>query len=251
MRAESPKKPKKKPRRLCGWSVWRDLAGRKRANFLARGEISGLWEAGKFPAKSILLVTHNIEEAVLLSDRVVILGANPRCIRGELEIDIPRPRNNRNPRFATFVNYIYTVMTNPNVDVGRAPTTSGNARFSLLPHTRVGGMSGLLEIIADQGGREDLPKLAERLRLEVDDLLPTVDAAVLLGFAELFQGDVIITREGQTFASSEAVAGLRPLYFNRARCAEKKTDRRRQARVLRRHPRWTLLGSEPKSNWTP
>ena len=168
-----------------------------------RGEISDLWEAGKFPAKSILLVTHNIEEAVLLSDRVVILGANPGRIRGELEIDIPRPRNSRNPRFAAFVNYIYTVMTNPKADVGRAPTGAGNTRFPLLPHARVGGMSGLLEIIADQGGREDLPKLAERLRLEVDDLLPTVDAAVLLGFAELFQGDVIITREGQAFASAD------------------------------------------------
>ncbi len=94
-------------------------------------------------------------------------------------------------------------MTNLKVDVGRAPTTPGNARFPLLPHARVGSMSGLLEIIADQGGREDLPKLAERLRLEVDDLLPTADAAVLFDFAELFQGDVIITREGQTFASAD------------------------------------------------
>ncbi|HEX4167754.1 MAG TPA: nitrate/sulfonate/bicarbonate ABC transporter ATP-binding protein [Bryobacteraceae bacterium] len=170
-----------------------------------RGEISDLWEAGKFPAKSILLVTHNIEEAVLLSDRVLILGANPGRIRGELMIDIPRPRQIKNPRFAKLVDYIYTVMTNPHADVGQAPSRGGgfNPRFPLLPHARVGGISGLLEIIAESGGCEDLPKLAERLRLEIDDLLPTVDAAVLLGFATLSHGDVIITEEGKSFATAD------------------------------------------------
>ncbi len=169
-----------------------------------RGEISDLWEAGKFPAKSILLVTHNIEEAVLLSDRVVILGANPGRIRGELKIDLPRPRQTKNPRFATLVDYIYTVMTNPHADVGQGPSSRSarNARFPLLPHARVGGMSGLLEIIAESGGREDLPKLAERLRLEIDDLLPTVDACVLLGFSHLTHGDVIVTPEGTRFATA-------------------------------------------------
>ncbi|MBV8550158.1 MAG: nitrate/sulfonate/bicarbonate ABC transporter ATP-binding protein [Acidobacteriaceae bacterium] len=172
-----------------------------------RGEISDLWEAGKFPAKSILLVTHNIEEAVLLSDRVVILGANPGRIRGELRVDLTRPRNHKNPYFAALVDYIYTVMVNPAADVDQpsAVVAAGIAgsRRSQLPHARVGGISGLLEIIADQGGREDLPKLAERLRLEIDELLPTVDAAVLLGFAEISQGDVIITAVGKDFATAD------------------------------------------------
>jgi NitT/TauT family transport system ATP-binding protein len=167
-----------------------------------RGEISDLWEKGTFPAKSILIVTHNIEEAVLLADRIVVLGANPGCIRGELKVDIPRPRDKKTPRFVELVDYIYTVMTNPHAPVGELPATKPVARFPMLPHARVGGISGLLEIVHDRGGREDLPKLADSLRLEIDDLLPAVDAAVMLGFAEVAQGDVTITDVGTEFATA-------------------------------------------------
>src|SRR5580658_5749548 len=153
-----------------------------------RGEISDLWERGAFPAKSILVVTHNIEEAVLLADRIVVLGANPGSIRGEVKVEIPRPRDKKGPRFVALVDYIYAVMTNPQAPVGELPSAR-KERFPMLPHARVGGISGLLEIINDRGGREDLPKLAESLRLEVDDLLPAVDAALMLGFAQVSEGD--------------------------------------------------------------
>lgn len=175
-----------------------------------RGEISDLWEAGTFPAKSILLVTHNIEEAVLLSDRIVVLGANPGCIRGEVKVDIPRPRKPKDPRFAALVDYIYTVMTNPTAAVSAVAAGEACAvlpphetRFPMLPHARVGGLSGLLEILNDLGGHEDLPDLADKLRLEVDDLLPTVDAAVMLGFATVAEGDLHITDEGREFATAD------------------------------------------------
>jgi len=171
-----------------------------------RGEISALWERGKFPAKSILVVTHNIEEAVLLADRVVVLGANPGSVRGEVRVDIPQPRRTKNPRFVSLVDYIYTVMTNPSAPMTGVPAAaqigSSTERFPMLPHTRAGGISGLLEIINDRGGREDLPKLAESLRLEVDDLLPAIDAAALLGFAEVSQGDVTILPAGREFATA-------------------------------------------------
>lgn len=167
-----------------------------------RGEISDLWEKGSFPAKSILLVTHNIEEAVLLADRIVILGANPGVIRGELQVDLPRPRAKENPRFKALVDYVYTVMTNPQVAVGAVMETQRDPRFVMLPHARSGGISGLLEILDDRGGKEDLPALAEDLRLEVDDLLPAIDAAVLLGFATVAQGDVSLTEVGREFANA-------------------------------------------------
>jgi NitT/TauT family transport system ATP-binding protein len=166
-----------------------------------RGEIGELWEAGKFPAKSILLVTHNIEEAVTLSDRVIILAANPGRVRGELTVDIPRPRDHKAPRFKALVDHIYTIMTNPDVVVGELKTEA--AKFPPLPHTRAGGISGLLEVVFDHGGRDDLPQLAERLRLEVDDLLPIIDAAVMLGFAQVEQGDVILTPIGTEFAQAD------------------------------------------------
>jgi NitT/TauT family transport system ATP-binding protein len=166
-----------------------------------RGEIGELWEAGKFPAKSILLVTHNIEEAVALSDRVIILAANPGRVRGELTVDIPRPRDHKAARFKALVDHIYTIMTNPDVAVDELK--KNEAKFPLLPHARAGGISGLLEVVFDHGGRDDLPQLAERLRLEVDDLLPIIDASVMLGFAQVEQGDVILTPTGTEFAQAD------------------------------------------------
>jgi NitT/TauT family transport system ATP-binding protein len=166
-----------------------------------RGEIGELWEAGKFPAKSILLVTHNIEEAVALSDRVIILAANPGRVRGEVTVDIPRPRDHKAARFKALVDHIYTIMTNPDVEVGELKPDE--AKFPVLPHARAGGISGLLEVVFDHGGRDDLPQLAERLRLEVDDLLPIIDAAVMLGFAKVEQGDVILTATGTEFAQAD------------------------------------------------
>jgi NitT/TauT family transport system ATP-binding protein len=179
-----------------------------------RGEIGDLWDAGKFPARSILIVTHNIEEAVLLADRVIVLGANPGRIRGEVVIDLPRPHNRANARFKTLVDYIYTVMTHPEAEIQEVP--AGNSRIGAatrlnrspyaqpLPHARVGGVSGLLELIIEKpGGQEDLPQLAERLRLQADDLLPILDAAVLLGFAVVSRGDVTVTPSGRAFAEAD------------------------------------------------
>jgi len=172
-----------------------------------RGEIDDLWNAKAFPSKSILIVTHNIEEAVFLADRVVILGSNPGVIRGEVVIDLPRPHDRSSPRFASFVDYIYTVMTNPEIEVtGKVVTKTAPAAVlspyaKALPHARVGGISGLLELIVDQG-TIDIPRLSERLQLAVDDLLPILDAAVLLGFAEVSQGDVQIKEVGRDFATT-------------------------------------------------
>src|SRR5580658_111705 len=101
-----------------------------------RGEISDLWDKGMFPARSILVVTHNIEEAVLLADRIVVLGANPGSIRGEVRVDIPRPRDKKGPRFKALVDHIYTVMTNPRAPMTGLPErASDDRRFPMLPHT--------------------------------------------------------------------------------------------------------------------
>jgi NitT/TauT family transport system ATP-binding protein len=177
-----------------------------------RGEIDDLWNAGSFPSQSILIVTHNIEEAVFLADRVIILGANPGRVRGEVIIDLPRPHDRTNEHFKALVDYIYTVMTNPGIEVTgkveitstKESATSRKSPYSnTLPHARTGGISGLLELIVDQpGAADDIPKLAERLRLAVNDLLPILDAAVLLGFAEVSQGDVKLTPVGQDFATT-------------------------------------------------
>ncbi len=179
-----------------------------------RGEIDDLWNAGTFPSKSILIVTHNIEEGVFLADRVIILGSNPGQVRGEVVIDLPRSHDRTGDRFKALVDYIYTIMTNPEVEVtasapaivSKTPTETPVPRSpyaKALPHARVGGISGLLELIIDQpDGKDDIPQLADRIQLEVDDLLPILDAVVLLGFAEVSQGDVQLTESGQDFATT-------------------------------------------------
>lgn len=174
-----------------------------------RGEIGMLWEQGNFPAKSVLIVTHNIEEAVLLADRVIILGANPGHVRGTVQIDLPRPRVRSAARFKTLVDYIYTVMTNPTAEVV-SPVSSIHAgeqhRFPPLPHARAGGISGLLEMVVERGGKEDIPQLAQRLNLGADDLLPIMDAAALLGFAKVESGDITVTDIGHTFANADILS---------------------------------------------
>ncbi|HME82264.1 MAG TPA: nitrate/sulfonate/bicarbonate ABC transporter ATP-binding protein [Candidatus Eremiobacteraceae bacterium] len=178
-----------------------------------RGEIDDLWNAGSFPSQAILLVTHNIEEAVILADRVIVLGSNPGHIRGEVLIDLKRPHTRADDRFKDLVDHLYTVMTKQDVAVESlaAPETPETAAKRLarspfaqpLPHVRIGGISGLLELLAEQpGGKEDVADLAERLAVTVDDLLALLDACVLLDFVRISDGEVTLTDLGRDFATT-------------------------------------------------
>jgi NitT/TauT family transport system ATP-binding protein len=173
-----------------------------------RGELLELWLGHKIPTRAIFIVTHNIEEAVVLADRIIVLGKNPAHIHADFNVEMAQPRDRKAPRFLELVDAIYRVLTHPDLrhDLVEAALITGPAvqhRQIMLPHTRPGGMAGLLEIVADQGGRVDLHRLADDLSLEVDALLPTVDTAVLLGLLRVEEGDAIITPEGQEFARGD------------------------------------------------
>ena len=174
-----------------------------------RGELLELWLDNKIPTRAIFIVTHNIEEAVVLADRIVVLGRNPAHIHADFAVDMPHPRDRKSSSFIELVDDIYRVLTRPDHDREAVPPKSAAPgkqlprKAIMLPHTRPGGMAGLLEILMDQGGRADLHKLADELSLEVDALLPTVDTAVLLGMLRLEEGDAIITPEGQGFAQAD------------------------------------------------
>jgi len=173
-----------------------------------RGELMELWTENQIPTKSIFLVTHNIEEAVLLADRVVVLGTHPARIRADFRVSLPQPRDRKSAEFLVYVDYIYKVMTQPDKELGpftKLPSLR-KPSFQILPHATAGGMAGLLEFLNDRGGEEDLYHLAEELLMEVDDLFPIVDTAVLLGFADSAQGDVRMTAAGKQFASADIVA---------------------------------------------
>ena len=170
-----------------------------------RGELLDLWRAKKIPTRSIFIVTHNIEEAVLLADRIIVLGRNPGRIRADFRVALQQPRDRKAAAFLLYVDYIYKVMTQPELTLP-PPTALEKPAKPIpqgLPHARPGGVTGLLELLVDRGGSEDLYHVAEDLHLEVDDLLPIVEASTLLGFAKAQEGDVEITPDGKTFAEAD------------------------------------------------
>jgi NitT/TauT family transport system ATP-binding protein len=171
-----------------------------------RSELLELWEDKKMPTRAVFIVTHNIEEAVLLGDRVVVLDKNPGRIRTDFRVDLPRPRDRKHPRFTKIVDYIYQVLTKPDSDPTLAlpgpAQIPAKPKYQMLPHARTGGVAGFLEILADHNGREDVYRMADQLSFELDDLLPIVEAAELLGFVKVTEGDVEITPEGLEFANA-------------------------------------------------
>src|SRR5437870_2535799 len=177
-----------------------------------RGELLELWLDRKIPTRAMFIVTHNIEEAVVLADRIIVLGRNPAHIHADFRVDMPHPRDRKSAHFLELVDAIYRTLTRPDHrDEAAPPRTYGpgtevRPKIVLLPHTRPGGLAGLLEIVADQGGRVDLHLLADELSLEVDALLPSVDTAALLGLLRVEEGDVMITPEGQAFAQGDIQA---------------------------------------------
>jgi NitT/TauT family transport system ATP-binding protein len=186
-----------------------------------RGELLELWLNKKMPTSAIFIVTHNIEEAVMLADRILVLGRNPARIRSDFNVRLKHPRDRKSARFVELVDYIYKVMTEPDVEhtPPDAETTAEivipphgfkkqdapirTTKYQMLPHARVGGIAGLIELLRDRGGREDLFRLAEELVMDVEDLLPILEACVLLGFAWLKEGDVQLSKAGEAFADAD------------------------------------------------
>jgi NitT/TauT family transport system ATP-binding protein len=168
-----------------------------------RRELLELWLEKKISTRSIFLVTHNIEEAVLLADRIVVLGNNPATVRADFRIPLAQPRDRKSAAFLVYVDYIYKVMTQPSLELAPPTPTEGKPKWQMLPHTRPGSIAGLLELLIDHGGEEDMYHVAEQLLLETDDLLPIIEGGVLLGFATADEGDVKITPEGRKFAEAD------------------------------------------------
>jgi len=172
-----------------------------------RTDIIDLWIEGRLPIRSVLMVTHNIEEAVLMSDRILILSSNPGRIMAEITITLPHPRNRDDPRFRQQVDDIYGRMTARTAGEkadGRGQGFPGVGVGMALPHVSINELAGLMETLSDYpNGRADLPALAEELNFEVDDLFPIAETLQLLRFAELEQGDIQLTGPGRRFVDGD------------------------------------------------
>jgi NitT/TauT family transport system ATP-binding protein len=163
-----------------------------------RGDFIDLWAAGRIKTESVLLVTHNIEEAVSFCDRVLVMSANPGRIAAEFAITLPHPRDRQSPQLRDLIDQIYASLT-------RRPEVARPAGIAMLPDTTPNRISGLIEAAArlSRRGKADLPDLAAETELDIGDLFAILEAVELLGFGHLKDGDVHLTPAGLAFADAE------------------------------------------------
>ena len=171
-----------------------------------RTDLLDLWCEGRMPISSILMVTHNIEEAVLMSDRILVLSSNPGRIVADIKVTLPQPRSRLDPSFRQLVDDIYARMTEKPADrPSREGIFPGTGISVVLRRVSSNVSSGLMETLAAEpyNGRADLPLLAANLQMEVDDLFPILETLQLLRFAEIENADVRLTDTGKRFVKAE------------------------------------------------
>jgi len=168
-----------------------------------RKDMLELWESKKTPMKGILIVSHNIEEAVMMADRILIFSSDPGRVRAEIKVSLPRERSEESPEVRALIDEVYTQMTStPAVSVAGI---SAPGQAYRLPEAEISQMEGLLEMLADEpfNGRADLPQLAEEAGLSDDDLFPVYEALRLLGLVHIEHGDIHLTSLGQRYCQAD------------------------------------------------
>jgi len=170
-----------------------------------RTDLIELWANRKLPIKGILLVTHNIEEAVLMCDRVLLFSSNPAKVSADIPIHLPQPRDRTSPQFEDYVDKIYVEMTARRVERMRNQAAQGPSIAMALNHVSPNQISGLIEALAapPYNGKADLPDIAYEQELEVDELFPVAEAMQLLRLADVEGGDIKLTHMGKRFADAE------------------------------------------------
>jgi NitT/TauT family transport system ATP-binding protein len=173
-----------------------------------RTDFLDLWSEGRMPIKGVVLVTHNIEEAVLMCDRILVFGSNPGRILSEIRVGLTQPRNRLDPSFRELVERIYVAMTARTEDhatAGRQERFPGLGIGSVLPPVSSNAQAGLIEAVAAPpfNGTADLPKIASDLQMEIDELFPVAETLQMMRFAELEGGDLKLTADGLAFAQAD------------------------------------------------
>ncbi len=169
-----------------------------------RTDLVELWGNGKLPIKGIILVTHNIEEAVLMCDRVLLFSSSPAKVSADIAINLPQPRDRTSREFENYVDQIYVEMTAKRIERLRQAQSDTGTNMELA-HVSPNQISGLIEALAaaPYDGKADLPDIAYEQELEVDELFPVAEAMQLLRLAEVEGGDIKLTHMGKRFADGE------------------------------------------------
>ncbi|MBZ9633585.1 nitrate/sulfonate/bicarbonate ABC transporter ATP-binding protein [Clostridium sp. FP1] len=176
-----------------------------------RTELIDLWTDKRMPIKSIIMITHAIEDAVLMADRIVILSKQPAGIVTEIKVELPHPRNRKSPEFENIVDNIYGVITKGQFNElektkTEIPLNDGTKNIDkpvLIPKAPIGVLSGLLEMIDDNNGEMDIYQLGRDLMMEINDLLPNIEGLGLLDFIKIKEGDIFITDVGLKFVEAD------------------------------------------------
>jgi NitT/TauT family transport system ATP-binding protein len=172
-----------------------------------RTDFLDLWAEGRMPIKGVILVTHNIEEAVLMCDRILVFGSNPGRILSEIKVSLPQPRNRLDPSFREMVERIYVAMTaRPQAgSAARQERFPGLGIGTVYPRVSSNLLAGLMEAVAAApfNGKADLPEIASNLQMEIDELFPVAETLQMMRFAELEGGDLKLTEDGLAFAHAE------------------------------------------------
>jgi NitT/TauT family transport system ATP-binding protein len=174
-----------------------------------RGELLELWTSGNIPTQAILMVTHNIEEAVLMADRIVVMDKDPGRVVAEVKVELSHPRHRKDRRFVDVVDRVYAMLagqTQPeHVELGSAPGEPGHTRP--LPLITITDLAGLLEKLDERpSNRTDIYRLSNDLGIDSDQVLRLIEASEMLGFATVAEGDVTLTPLGETFAEASIQA---------------------------------------------
>ncbi len=174
-----------------------------------RTDIVDIWFEKQARTKSLLLVTHNVEEAVLLADRVIIFDNNPGRIKTEIKIDLMQPRNLQNPAVAKIIDQIYLSMT-AKAKRSLLPTGMSHQEKAIplnyrLPDAEESELTGLIETLATNytGRTCDLPQLADDLYMDIDDLFPLIEILEILRFAQVDNNTITPTKAGIRFAEAD------------------------------------------------
>jgi NitT/TauT family transport system ATP-binding protein len=174
-----------------------------------RNDLLDLWLERRIPTKAILMVSHNIEEAVDMADRILIFSSDPGRLSAEVPVRLPHPRSPDNPAFRQIVDQVYTLLTTvPGRDGRRGAKPEPIGVGYRLPDAPVQQLSAIVEKLSEEpyNGRADLPHLADEENLTTDELLPLLELLQLLGLAHVSGGDIELTAAGRRYADADMLS---------------------------------------------
>lgn len=170
-----------------------------------RRDLLELWRDNKIPTKTIIMVTHSIEEAVYMADRILVVSGSPASINSDIAITLPHWRDKSDSVFISLVDKLYSLMMKEETTEMHKVITVESREAAIAPNVSAGALTGFLELLEDLNEKTDLYKLADRFMMDIEDFFPIVEGANLLSFTKVVDGDIELTPDGVRFAQASVL----------------------------------------------